>query len=242
MNIVPVHGSAALHFVDESILLLSDLHYGVEAEMLRGGVWVPNRSTSRTEKVLKLLKETKSKKLILLGDIKHQVPHNSKQQKTDLEQFFMAVTRISEVEIVPGNHDGGLQDIAPDNVIFHNSKGCVVGNVGLIHGHAWPSQEVMNSELLIMGHEHPALSFRDRLDKLHSEPCWLRAPMIEHERYGNSDFNIIIDCVYKGESLQEFLDAELVDRGYDDLITVIEVKNGEMKKLYSSYNGEGKYF
>ena len=109
MNIVPVHGSAALHFVDESILLLSDLHYGVEAEMLRGGVWVPNRSTSRTEKVLKLLKETKSKKLILLGDVKHQVPHNSKQQKTDLEQFFMAVTRIAEVEIVPGNHDGGLQ-------------------------------------------------------------------------------------------------------------------------------------
>ena len=49
MNIVPVHGSAALHFVDESALLLSDLHYGVEAEMLRGGVWVPNRSTARTE-------------------------------------------------------------------------------------------------------------------------------------------------------------------------------------------------
>jgi hypothetical protein len=66
--------------------------------------------------------------------------------------------------------------------------------------------------------------------------------IIEHERYGNSDFNIIIDCVYKGESLQEFLDAELVDRGYDDLITVIEIKNGEIKKLYSSYNGIGKYF
>ena len=36
MKIVPVHGYAALHFVDESALLLSDLHYGVEAEMLRG--------------------------------------------------------------------------------------------------------------------------------------------------------------------------------------------------------------
>jgi len=59
MKIVPVHGYAALHFVDESALLLSDLHYGVEAEMLRSGVWVPNRSTSRTEKVLKLIKETK---------------------------------------------------------------------------------------------------------------------------------------------------------------------------------------
>ena len=50
----------------------------------------------------KLIKENKAKKLILLGDVKHQVPHNSKQQRTDLEQFFMAVTRIVDVEIVPG--------------------------------------------------------------------------------------------------------------------------------------------
>ena len=119
MNIVPVHGSAALHFVDESVLLLSDLHYGVEAEMLRGGVWVPNRSTARTEKVIKLIKQTKSKRLVLLGDVKHQVPHNSKQQRTDLEQFFMATTRIAKVEIITGNHDGGLKDIAPSDFIFH---------------------------------------------------------------------------------------------------------------------------
>ncbi len=183
MNLVPVHGSPALFLKEESALIMSDLHYGVEAEMLRSGVWVPNRSTSRTEKILKLIKENKAKKLILLGDVKHQVPHNSKQQRTDLEQFFMAVTRIVDVEIVPGNHDGGLADIAPNNVKFHESVGCTIGNIGLSHGHAWPSQEVMNSEILVMGHEHPAFSFRDRVDKLHSEPCWLRAPMIEHERY-----------------------------------------------------------
>ena len=100
MNLVPVHGSPALHFEDESALLLADLHYGVEAEMLRGGVWVPNRSTSRTEKVLELLKQTKSKRLILLGDVKHQVPHNSKQQRTDIEQFFTATTRIAEVDVI----------------------------------------------------------------------------------------------------------------------------------------------
>ena len=183
MNLVPVHGSPALFLKEESALIMSDLHYGVEAEMLRGGVWVPNRSTSRTEKILKLIKENKAKKLILLGDVKHQVPHNSKQQRTDLEQFFMATTRIVDVEIVPGNHDGGLANIAPDTVKFHESVGCTIGNIGLSHGHAWPSQEVMNSEILVMGHEHPAFSFRDRVDKLHSEPCWLRAPMIEHERY-----------------------------------------------------------
>ena len=192
MNLVPVHGSAALHLVDESSLILSDLHYGVEAEMLRGGVWVPNRSTGRTEKVLKLIKQTKSKRLILLGDVKHQVPHNSKQQRTDLEQFFMAVNRVAKVEIVPGNHDGGLEDIIPSEVKFHKSDGFVIGEIGMVHGHAWPSQEVMNSKILVMGHEHPALSFRDRLDKLHSEPCWLRAPMLEHERYDKVPEQLIV--------------------------------------------------
>ena len=192
MNLVPVHGSAALHLIDESALILSDLHYGVEAEMLRGGVWVPNRSTARTEKVLDLLKQTKSKRLILLGDVKHQVPHNSKQQRTDLEQFFMAVNRIAKVEIVPGNHDGGLVDIIPSDVKFHKSDGFVIGEIGMVHGHAWPSQEVMNSKVLVMGHEHPALSFRDRLDKLHSEPCWLRAPMLEHERYDKVPEQLIV--------------------------------------------------
>ena len=192
MNLVPVHGSAALHLVDESALILSDLHYGVEAEMLRGGVWVPNRSTGRTEKVLKLIKQTKSKRLILLGDVKHQVPHNSKQQRTDLEQFFMAVNRVAKVEIVPGNHDGGLEDIIPSDVKFHKSDGFVIGEIGMVHGHAWPSQEVMNSKILVMGHEHPALSFRDRLDKLHSEPCWLRAPMLEHERYDKVPEQLIV--------------------------------------------------
>lgn len=192
MNLVPVHGSAALHLIDESALILSDLHYGVEAEMLRGGVWVPNRSTARTEKVLELLKQTKSKRLILLGDVKHQVPHNSKQQRTDLEQFFMAVGRIAKVEIVPGNHDGGLVDIIPSDVKFHKSDGFVIGEIGMVHGHAWPSQEVMNSKVLVMGHEHPALSFRDRLDKLHSEPCWLRAPMLEHERYDKVPEQLIV--------------------------------------------------
>ena len=192
MNLVPVHGSAALHLIDESALILSDLHYGVEAEMLRGGVWVPNRSTARTEKVLELLKQTNSKRLILLGDVKHQVPHNSKQQRTDLEQFFMAVGRIAKVEIVPGNHDGGLVDIIPSDVKFHKSDGFVIGEIGMVHGHAWPSQEVMNSKILVMGHEHPALSFRDRLDKLHSEPCWLRAPMLEHERYDKVPEQLIV--------------------------------------------------
>ena len=30
--------------------------------------------------------------------------------------------RIADVEIIPGNHDGGLDSIAPENVIFHDLR------------------------------------------------------------------------------------------------------------------------
>ena len=62
----------------------------------------------------------------------------------------------------------------------------------MIHGHAWPSKEVMNSEILVMGHGHPALSFRDRLDKFHSEPCWLRVPLLESDRYDKIPEQLIV--------------------------------------------------
>ena len=66
--------------------------------------------------------------------------------------------------------------------------------------------------------------------------------IIEHERYGHPDFNIIIACLYKDELIEEFHDAEPADRGYEDQIIFFEVKNGEIKILYSSFNGEGRFF
>ena len=65
--------------------------------------------------------------------------------------------------------------------------------------------------------------------------------MIEHERYGHPDFNIIIDCLYKDELIEEFQDAELVDRDYEDQIIFFEVKNGKIKILYSSFDREGNF-
>ena len=65
--------------------------------------------------------------------------------------------------------------------------------------------------------------------------------MIEHERYGHPDFNIIVDCLYKDEPIEEFQDAELVDREYEDQIIFFEVKDGKTKILYSSFNGVGKF-
>ena len=92
-------------------------------------------------------------------------------EKKQLMDITLECLKDGIEKAVPGNH---------------------IGDIGFAHGHAWPSQEVMNSRLLIVGHEHPALSFRDRVDKLHSESCWLRAPMLEHERYDKVPEQLIV--------------------------------------------------
>ena len=67
--------------------------------------------------------------------------------------------------------------------------------------------------------------------------------IIEHERYGHPDFNIVINYLYKDKPIEEYHSHgyELTDRGYDDQIIFFEVKNGKTKILYSRYNGVGKF-
>ena len=60
---------------------------------------------------------------------------------------------------------------------------------------------------------------------------------IEHQTYGRPDFNVVTDYLYDGESIEEY-DRDLVDRGYDDLISFFVVKNGKSKLIYKSHNGE----
>ena len=72
----------------------------------------------------------------------------------------------------------------------------------------------------------------------------IRLPnIIEHERYGHPDFNIVINYLYKDKPIEEYQSHgyELTDRGYDDQIIFFEVKDGKTKILYSRYNAVGKF-
>jgi len=50
-------------------------------------------------------------------------------------------------------------------------------SIGLIHGHAWPSPELMKAKLLVSAHNHPAVKFRDELGARTIEPAWLRCKL-----------------------------------------------------------------
>jgi hypothetical protein len=44
-----------------------------------------------------------------------------------------------------------------------------------MHGHTWPSPELLDTKLLVAAHIHPAIEFRDKFGVRAIEPVWLRA-------------------------------------------------------------------
>jgi metallophosphoesterase superfamily enzyme len=110
--------------------------------------------------------------------VKHQVPGTSIQEYTELPRFFQALRRAYKgIDIVRGNHDVGLDEIDLEGVHVHPASGFAIEDVGFVHGHTWPSQEVMSRRTLVMAHNHPAVLFKDGLGNIMTEPCWVRAPV-----------------------------------------------------------------
>ncbi|MEM0448963.1 MAG: metallophosphoesterase [Methanomassiliicoccales archaeon] len=179
MQISPVVDHPALRiFADEAILCAGDLHIGLEDEMRSKGVVVP----SQTERMLRELKQLADgcERLVLLGDVKHQVPGTSRQEYSELPRFFSELcTTYSSVDLVRGNHDVGIEDIGFTGVHIHPASGFSLGDVGFIHGHIWPSDSVMSKGTLIMAHNHPAILFRDGVGHITIERCWLRCRLKE---------------------------------------------------------------
>ncbi|MFP4171181.1 MAG: metallophosphoesterase [Methanomassiliicoccales archaeon] len=156
----------------EEMLVAGDLHVGIEAEYAERGVHLPSQ-TFRMER--ELSEFAGERRLILLGDIKHQVPGSSPQEHAELPRTLRSLAReFKGVDVVKGNHDAGLEEFLPGGIKVHPSQGFSVGEVGFIHGHTWPSDEVMSRPLLVMAHNHPAIAFKDGLGRVTTEPCWLR--------------------------------------------------------------------
>ncbi len=83
--------------------------------------------------------------VVIAGDIRH-LSKKSKWVKTLSE-----IKEITELIVVKGNHDIDVEGI----------KGLRIGKYGIFHGHAIPSDEVMQARHLIFGHAHPSVFIQD---------------------------------------------------------------------------------
>lgn len=174
MDIMPIPNEPAL-IIDDRVLVIADLHIGMEKELKEAGFILPSQTEKMTDRLLGMLEETKAEKLVILGDLKHNIPQTSRQEWDEIPLVVQAaLEHVDVVEVLPGNHDGGIRKVLPDDVKVWTSRGTVIGDVGLFHGHAWPSREVMEAKTAIMAHDHPTVLFKDKLGMRTYKRCWVR--------------------------------------------------------------------
>jgi len=142
-------------------IVVADLHIGFEEELRQKGLKVPVESGKLAEELMQLINMTGAEKVIVLGDLKHNVKGPSRLETKILPDFISTVRKyVDEFVIVPGNHDGKLEIILGGQAVIAPSKGLFIEEekVLLTHGHVKPDKHFLSvARTIITGHLHPVL-------------------------------------------------------------------------------------
>lgn len=179
----PILGEPVLRVGDA--LAIADVHIGVEKTFIHAGVAVPSTVDAFLDSLSGLAEANGSEVLIVLGDLKDTIAYATRWEFREVPRFLEGTKGIfSEVHVIRGNHDAGIGTLVPDGVILHGTEGWVHEGTGFAHGHRWPSKDLMEEDLLVVGHNHPVVTFVDSLGSVTHTRCWLRAEFREsHPRY-----------------------------------------------------------
>lgn len=178
MRLIPPFPALILEEGGKRTLVVTDLHIGWEVTLAKQGIHIPSQASKMLETIIRVIKSSKPSSLIILGDVKHTIARAEMEEWRDVPEFLGKVSKlVGEVKIIPGNHDGNLEPLVPEGIELLPSTGVVAQeSVGLIHGHAWPSQELLGCEGLIMGHMHPVVAFKDPFGFKSFRQVWVKAP------------------------------------------------------------------
>jgi len=207
----------ALYFKKLEMIVIADLQIGQESYFASKGIFVPQFQTKiMIDAILNLIKETKAKYLLINGDFKHDFSYTSNQEWRDISLFLDSVLKKVKVIIVKGNHDNYLQNIANKFEIRIVNKLLLEGYL-FIHGHSLPKED--NYDLMIIGHEQPAVILREGFEKF-KLPCFL---------YGNTLDNKKIIVMPSFSPLSANSEINLQEK--NDLLSPILKKMVELDKL-----------
>ena len=199
----------ALKYKD--ILIIGDLQLGYEGYLNQKGILVPRFQFKEIkERLNKILKKVKIKKLIFNGDIKHEFGTISNQEWREILQLIDLIPKSIEIIFVKGNHDIVLNPVARKRgvkVVDYYK----IDDITIMHG-----DKIMPnlSKILIIGHEHPAISFEEKKDEKFK--CFLKGKWKNHTLIVMPSFNFLTigSDVTKEKRLSPFLKQDL--RNYMD--------------------------
>ncbi|MGQ9468937.1 MAG: metallophosphoesterase [Nitrososphaerales archaeon] len=179
LKIVPDEPALILETPLHKILIISDLHLGFEKGLSSRGINIPSQTQKIFNKLKSIVEKFSPDSVIILGDVKHGTLKIVPQEWVDVPQFLNNIKElVKSVEIIRGNHDGGLKALLPKGIKIHPSRGISIfdgkESFALMHGHAWPYPKLLSCDALIMGHNHLIIEFREHGFRM-VEPVWVMA-------------------------------------------------------------------
>jgi putative SbcD/Mre11-related phosphoesterase len=174
VKIRPIHPHAAILLEDagRKYITVSDLHIGLEADLMAKGITVsPSLVSDMVAELSDLVLSEHADSIILLGDIKHTVGAISRQEWDTVPIFLKQLSSKADIYLVPGNHDGNIRHLVPMNVSMVTSKGMMLDDTLLLHGHSMPSDVRDGVKRIVMGHIHPI--FFKKGSVINGERVWL---------------------------------------------------------------------
>lgn len=153
-------------------LVVSDIHLGIEYEMYTKGIRMGSLTSKIKSEIEAVLTEDITR-LVFLGDIKHNVPNVSWHEEREVPVFL---DFDIPVEIVKGNHDGGIESLVGCEV----KNEIVIDGILFTHGHRALGNPL--PPFLVVGHSHPAVEFQDELGSRMKEKCWILGYTVQNTR------------------------------------------------------------
>lgn len=157
-------------------LVIADPHIGWETSLQNKGIHVPSQTQKIQKKLLTILSKYHPDTLLILGDVKYTIVHSEFGEWHDIPEFFNQIKQhVANISIVRGNHDANLEHLLPQNAVtMHPASGITEAEVGLFHGHKWPSPLLLSCKTLVMGHLHPVVVFRDPTGFKLTRQVWMK--------------------------------------------------------------------
>ncbi len=204
----------------DNFLVISDTHIGYEEAFNKQGVLIPRfqfkEILSRLERIFERAWRNKRVDMFVInGDVKHEFGTISQTEwRHTLGLLDFISKRCKRIVLVKGNHDKIIGPIAErrdveivENFVISSRRKKIL----ITHGDKVPD-DVKKFDVIIIGHQHPAVSLRDGM-RAELYKCFLRGKFRKKDLIVLPAFTPVSEGsdILKGEILTDFLRGNLED-------------------------------
>ena len=162
-----------LYHPELDLLVISDIHLGLEGSMTSKGSYIPKFQLEDVlEDIGKAKEETGATRILVNGDLKNEFKKSYYSEKQEVKKFVSRMQKLfDEVILIKGNHDTFIDETVERKGLElqerHEENGIL-----FTHGHK-DIEDLESFEIVIIGHEHPALSLKDEIGVVEKVDCIL---------------------------------------------------------------------